>query len=72
MENWRYGIMECYFLNYSKIPISHHSDIPKNESIWNKQIFMRQLIIIFTSKPASLVVVGGILEAPSGSTVERL
>jgi len=27
---------------------------------------------MLTSKPASFVVVGGILEAPSGSTVERL
>jgi hypothetical protein len=27
---------------------------------------------ILTSRPASLVVVGGILEAPSGSTVDLL
>ena len=29
-------------------------------------------ITMFTSRPASLVVVGGILAAPSGSTEERL
>ncbi len=33
-------------------------------------IFSNYCITIFTSRPASLVVVGGILAAPSGSTVE--